>query len=56
MSKYMLLGKIKEVMQIKTEVGVNKYVLMVIIILICKGWEKKNKGGEDVEFVLLEFE
>ena len=56
MSKHMLLGKIKEAMQTKTEAGGNKYVLMATTILTCKGWEKKNKDGEDVEFASSESE
>ena len=29
---------------------------MATTILTCKGWEKKNKGGEDVEFASSESE
>ena len=50
-SKRMLLGKIKEVMQTRMEAAENKYVVMAATILNCKGWERKNENGEeDVEF------
>ena len=50
-SKRMLLGKIKEVMQTRREAAENKYVVMAATILNCKGWERKNENGEeDVEF------
>ena len=50
-SKRMLLGKIKEVMQTRMEAAENKYVVMAATILNCKGWERKNENGEeDMEF------
>ena len=36
-------------MQTRMEAAENEYLLMDATILTCKGWERKNEDGEDVE-------